>query len=149
MKLRWKIYVLSETMSDKIFKSYWDKQFCTIRKQYWKFGKNALISPIQRPPAITRRALKIAENYCPRTKIVIKFFFQSFTKTKLPFCRICNDAFFILIQFLCNLNRFLDNKLKTLNFSSPKMIENQCFSKHKLLLLGNRFFLSVDVEYFS
>ena len=60
------------------------------------------------PPAITRRALEIAENYCPRTKIVIKIFFQSFTKSKLPFCRICHEAFFILIQFLCNLNSFLD-----------------------------------------
>ena len=26
--LKWKIYVLSETMSDKIFRSYWNKQLC-------------------------------------------------------------------------------------------------------------------------
>ena len=41
---------------------------------------------IEGPLAITHRALEIAENYYLCTKIVIEFFFRSFTKTKIPFC---------------------------------------------------------------
>ena len=38
-------------------------------------------------PAITWRTLEMAENYYPRTKIVINFFFRSFTRTKI--CPLC------------------------------------------------------------
>ena len=103
---------------------------------------------------LTRWALEIAENYCPLHEKRDKIFFLSFKKTKIPFYRIFHDAFFNLIHFLCNLNRVFLLKLKTLNFSSSKIIENQCFSKHEYLLLSQfltKYFVfpSLDVKYFS
>ena len=80
------------------------------------------------PPAITCRALEIMENYCPRTKILIKFFFRSITKTKIPFCTIGHDTFFILIQFLCSLNSLLE-KIKNTQFFVIKNDRKSVFMK--------------------
>ena len=97
------------------------------------------------PPAITHRALEMAENYCSRTESARKIFFRSFTKTKIPFCRICRDAFYISIRFLCSLNSFLVKNLKHSTYCHPKWSKISFFQNinryYSVNFWRNRLFL--------